>query len=138
MFLRQGILTATLITAACFLACSRAYERQAAVPAPANDSAIDKQIETEIATQGLSGVTVTTHGGRVNLSGYVETYEQRKIAETIALRTTGVVGVTNDIVVTTESSVNVNKLGGPRRYEEKRYEEKTSPNINKPGGPRKH
>jgi BON domain-containing protein len=133
MCLRQRILTATLITAACFLACSSpgAYDRRVSVPL--NDTAIDRQIETEIAARGLSGVTVETSSGRVNLSGYVETDEQRKIAETIALRTSGVVEVRNNIVVKTASSVNVNKPGGPRRAAEK-----SSPNINKPGGPRRH
>jgi hypothetical protein len=128
MCLQQRILTATLITAACFLACSSpgTYDRQ--VSTPVNDTAIDRQIETEIAAQGLSEVTVTTNGGRVNLSGYVETDEQRKMAETIAIHTSGVVEVTNNIVVKTKSSVNVNKPGGPRK--------EVSPNVNKPAGPR--
>ncbi|BAU48839.1 transporter [Sulfurifustis variabilis] len=67
-----------------------------------DDSAINAKVKSQLlADPQVSGlnVNVTTYRGQVQLSGYVNSNEQRQRAEQIARNVEGVKSVSNDLIV---------------------------------------
>lgn len=79
------------------------------------DATISDQIEKRLVGTGLRDVEVETRDGRVFLSGFVDSEEQKLLAERIAGTVSGVIGLENKITVCKRPPVNINKPGGPRR-----------------------
>jgi osmotically-inducible protein OsmY len=72
-----------------------------------DDAAITARVNTEITkAEGLGqamSINVNTYRGKVLLSGFVETSEQKRAAERAASRVAGVTSIENKLEVTTSS-----------------------------------
>lgn len=79
------------------------------------DAQITYRIRNQLMTAGLTGIEVTTNGQVVLLCGYVDSNEEKALAEEIAKRDLEVTTVNNQLVVGKKPPVNTNKPGGPQR-----------------------
>lgn len=94
-----------LALATCLVAAAplmSACQTQRTAGQTVDDSAINAKVKSQLlADPQVSGlnVNVTTYRGQVQLSGYVNSNEQRQRAEQIAKNVEGVKSVSNDLIV---------------------------------------
>jgi hyperosmotically inducible periplasmic protein len=95
-----GLAACLVVVTPMFVACATDPEREAGQTV--DDAAITAKVKSQLlADPNVSGlnVNVTTFKGQVQLSGYVESAEQRAQAEQLAKAVEGVQSVSNDLIV---------------------------------------
>lgn len=106
---RRNMMGATLaaIAAAGLAACSSNPENRRTAGETAGDAAVTAKVKTAIATdvgaRTATAVNVTTYNGTVQLTGFVDSNDQKQRAEAAAKKVDGVKSVKNDIRIKSAS-----------------------------------
>ena len=94
-----GLAACLIVAAPAMVACAGANRSAGQT---VDDASITAKVKSQLlASPEVSGlnVNVTTYDGQVQLSGYVNSTEQRQQAEQIARSVQGVKSVSNDLIV---------------------------------------
>jgi len=99
-----GGVSALVATAGLTAGCASWHKSSDERPATQkiNDSATARRVKSDLnaaAVFKFPDVGVTAYNGQVQLYGFVDTDEQKRVAEDIARRTVGVTQVVNDITI---------------------------------------
>ncbi len=95
-----GLTMCLLVAAPLITSC--AHERERTAGQTVDDAAITAKVKSQLLADpdvSALNVNVTTFKGQVQLSGYVDSANQRSKAEQIAKNVEGVKAVSNDLIV---------------------------------------
>ncbi|MBI3897079.1 MAG: BON domain-containing protein [Gammaproteobacteria bacterium] len=99
-----GLACILIVAPMAFIGCAHDGEHRTA-GTTIDDATITAKVKSQLladpAVSGLN-VNVTTNSGQVQLSGYVDSQEQRTKAEQVAKAVDGVKTVSNDLIVKTQ------------------------------------